>query len=407
MEKSNLNLKSKIKNYFYYIYLFLLQLLGLTIVYIRNENYSFYNISFFCVFIFTILFFFYLIRKYRIGYAYHYAIIVMLFSISFIEILSLNFEYASKHIFWFVLGSILMFISYYLVRRFNFYKNLYFLYVILILFLFLITIKFGEVKYGSKNWVRVFGHLFQPIEFIKILFILQLASLDKVKYKYLGILNNIFIYIYLLLLLIQHDLGSALILFSVFIVYLLFYEQNYKYTVINILTFIIFAIIGYILFRHVQLRVNIWLSPLKFYNNESYQLVSGLVNLSHGGFLGNGIGLSLNNLIPVNISDMILVCIASDFGMLSLIGVLILFNLLIITGAKLALNISDLFHSKVAILISGLFFIQFYLILLGSFSIIPLTGVTAPFISYGGSSMLSSMILLGAYQSILRKYNYD
>lgn len=299
-----------------------------------------------------------------------------------------------------------MYITYIIIKNIKFFDKLYWFYVLGILFLFAITLLFGVTSGGAKNWVKLFGHLFQPIELIKILYIFQLSSSptkEPMRSKF-HLINIAMTLMYMGLLIIQKDLGSALILFAILLAYLIIFEKNKKYFFVTLLSFIIAAFIGYLILPHVRIRLNTWLHPFKLYNRTGYQIVTALTSMANGGLTGTGLGLGIPNIIPVNISDMIIACIVEEMGSFMGIAIVILYLLLSIDSMHLAKNINNLFYKKLSVLIAAFYIMQFMVILFGTLSIIPLTGITAPFLSYGGSSMLSSFIMLGVLQASLRKY---
>ncbi len=342
-----------------------------------------------------------------VGFGRHYAIVSMIFSIGVVEIFRLSTEYGFKQIFWFCVGSLLMYISYIIIKNIKIFEKMYIYYVAMIFMLFSITLLFGESSGGAKNWIRIFGHLFQPIEIIKILFIFQLSSspkiyINKINFHFINIALTL---IYMGLLIIQKDLGSALILFAILLAYLIIFEKNKKYFLFTLLSFLLAAFIGYKILPHVRVRFNTWLNPFKLYNSTGYQIVTALTSMANGGFTGTGLGLGIPNIIPVNISDMIIACVVEEMGSFMGIAIVLLYLIFTVDTLFLAKYVKNSFYKQLSVLISSFYIMQFMVILLGTLSIIPLTGITAPFLSYGGSSMLSSFIMLGILQASLRVYN--
>lgn len=312
------------------------------------------------------------------------------------------------------LGVMLMIaISPHFLRLLNRYR-----YIILFIgFVLLIsTIVFGSNPsgFGPRLWLNVSNFFFQPSEIMKILLVAFLAS-------YLGeqspILRskslqtsakNIWLLprvigpillmwgISIIFLILQRDLGTASIFFVVFV--LMFYiASGYKRVLFGgIALTVIAAVIAYFLFAVVQLRIDIWLDPWAEADGRAYQIVQSLMAISNGGILGQGIGQGYPLYIPVVHSDFIFSAMAEEFG---LIGIIVLIgSMLILIGKSFQIGIQhqkNAFNALLAIGLGLLIATQSILIMAGVIKLLPLTGVTLPFMSYGGSSLFMSMILTG------------
>ena len=395
------------KTFSSYYYVFLFQVLAIIVlafypIHNFSSKYIFYPVVILAVGLVNVF-----LNSRMPGFGRHYAIVSMIFSIGVIEIFRLSPEYGFKQMFWFCIGSILMYISYIAVKNLKFLNKLYLYYIGGIFFLFAITLTFGVVDHGAKNWVRIFGHLFQPMEIIKILYIFQLASSpsEKIFGVTYNLVNIILTLTYMGLLVIQKDLGSALILFALLLAYLLMFVKDKRYFIFTLVLFVLAGYVGYLILPHVRIRFYTWMHPFKQYKSTSYQVVTAITSMANGGFLGTGLGLGIPNIIPVNLSDMIIACIIEEMGLLIGIAIILLYLILSIDGLLLSMNVNNDFYKKISALIASFYMMQFLVILLGTLNIIPLTGITAPFLSYGGSSMLSSFIMLGSMQASLRSYN--
>lgn len=397
-------MKKTFSSYYYVLLFQVLAIIVLAFYPIHNfsSKYIFYPIVILAVGLVNVF-----LNSRMLGFGRHYAIVSMIFSIGVIEIFRLSPEYGFKQMFWFCTGSILMYISYIAVKNLKFLDKLYLYYIGGIFFLFAITLIFGVVDHGAKNWVRIFGHLFQPMEIIKILYIFQLASSpnEKIFGVSYNLVNIILTLTYMGLLVIQKDLGSALILFALLLAYLLMFVKDKRYFLFTFILFALAGYVGYLILPHVRTRFYTWMHPFKQYKSTSYQVVTAITSMANGGFLGTGLGLGIPNIIPVNLSDMIIACIVEEMGLLIGIAIILLYLILSIDGLSLSMNVNNEFYKKISALIASFYMMQFLVILLGTLNIIPLTGITAPFLSYGGSSMLSSFIMLGSMQASLRSYN--
>lgn len=151
-------------------------------------------------------------------------------------------------------------------------------------------------------------------------------------------------------------------------------------------------------FSHVRLRVSVWLDPWTDPYNDARQIVQSLFAIAEGGFFGSGIGRGYPELVPVPVSDAIFPVICEEMGIFIGIGIIMLNMLLTYRGMKIALNQEYLFYRILAICVACLFGIQSFLNIGGFIKFIPMTGITLPFVSYGGSSMVTSFISLGILQ---------
>ncbi len=160
------------------------------------------------------------------------------------------------------------------------------------------------------------------------------------------------------------------------------------------------ALLGYRMFAHVKKRVAIWRNPWANYDNAGYQLVQGLMAIASGGLWGMGLGLGSPRTIPVYHTDFIFAVICEQFGLVFGLCVLAMYVALIWRGASIAMRASSRFHALLALGATLMLGLQTFVIIGGVIKLIPLTGVTMPFVSYGGSSLLSSMCLIGLIQGV-------
>lgn len=390
-----------------YFYIILFQILGGILMFLSKTNEPFETKSIILVTsVLVVGIMNLLLSKKLIGYDFFYLLVSMLFSIGTLEIFRLNSEYGFKQMFWFIVGVGFMYLMYMIIKNTDFHEYFYFIFVGTIYLLFIYTLVFGVNKYGARNWVSIFGHLFQPVEIIKLLFIFQLASLENSslkKIKHYKLLNELISFSYFGLLFLQRDLGSALLLFIIYITYLYIFEEKRIYFWATLLFFMIFALIGYLILPHVAIRFKVWTNPFKYYEKKGYQVVTAITAISNGGLFGKGVGLGIPNIIPVNISDMILACIGEEMGVLMISAIVIIYLIFGAYSLKLSKYISNKYYKKLAVLIPVSLITQFFVIFMGTINLMPLTGVTAPFISYGGSSMVASFMMLGVLQASLKK----
>ena len=327
----------------------------------------------------------------------------MLLSIGIIMIYRINPALGMRQVIWIGIGILIFFMTYFIVKNIDKWRDWANLYFILAIILFLATLLFGTTKKGSTNWLKIGSFSFQPTEIIKLLLIFLIASYyANYEYykekKYGSYYLTGAVYLFIGFLFKQKDLGTVLIFYSIFIALQFIYEENRKLILYNLLLFIVAGVAGYFLFDHVRIRFQIWLDPWKYIDNKGYQITQSLFAIATGGFFGTGIGLGHPDFIPEVYTDFIFSAICEEMGIFTGIGVIMLFLILVYRGFKIAISQDDKFFRIVALGISILFGIQSFIIFGGVLKLIPLTGITIPFVSYGGSSMVSSFIALGILQ---------
>jgi bacterial cell division membrane protein len=339
-----------------------------------------------------------------------FLIINMLFSIGVSIVYRLDPSVGKKQLIFYLVGIVLFFITYFILYRFNVWDKLIIFYFAITILLFVFTLIFGTWVGGAKNWIMIGPISIQPSEFIKIPFVFFIASFysnyDKFveKYKILGrLIMTIGVYIFIGFFFLQRELGTAIICFGVMIFAQFTFEKDYKLIIVNVILMILGLIFAYKVMSHVQVRFNIWKNPFDDPKGGGYQIVQSLIAISSAGLFGKGIGLGDPDFIPVADSDFIFSSVIEEMGIFTGIAIMLLFLLLIYKGLQIGYKQKNTFYSVLAFSISVMFGIQSLLILGGVTNITPLTGVTLPFLSAGGSSMISGFILLACLQFANRK----
>jgi len=261
---------------------------------------------------------------------------------------------------------------------------------------------------GPRLWLGCCGLYFQPSEPLKLLLVLYLSAymadrLPERSRAFPLILPTLFVTgIALLLLIVQRDLGTA----SIFIVLYagILYMSTGKRRVLAVaaIALILAAIAGFSFVDVVHARLEAWISPWSDPSGRSYQIVQSLLAIANGGVLGRGPGLGSPGLVPVAHSDFIFSAIAEETGLAGSIALLATYGLLIGRGFLAALRAGKLFHRLLAGGLSAYLGIQAALIVGGDLRLLPLTGVTLPFVSYGGSSLLTSMLAISMLLAVTR-----
>jgi cell division protein FtsW (lipid II flippase) len=190
------------------------------------------------------------------------------------------------------------------------------------------------------------------------------------------------------------DLGSSLMFFTLFVVMMWVATEQLRYVVIGFGMFGIAAYVSWRMFGHVQRRVDIWLDPWADPLDSGYQILQGLYGIGDGGVTGTGLGRGSPDTIPYAESDFIFAAIGEELGMFGATAVLMAYLLLIGAGLRIALRTDRPFEKLLAVGLTTIVGIQAFIIMGGVIKVVPLTGITLPFVSYGGSSLLANYVLL-------------
>jgi len=269
----------------------------------------------------------------------------------------------------------------------------------------------GQEINGARLWVRVGPINIQPGEAAKVLLVIFFAAylVDKRELlaagtrhigrlalpdpKHLGPLLLAWAFS-ILVMVREKDLGSSLLFFAVFAAMLYIATERSSYLIVALGMFLVGAYIAYQLFAHVTERVSSWIDPWSVAQTTGFQLVQSLFALGTGGFAGTGLGLGSPQKIPNAATDFVLSAIGEELGLLGTVAVCILFLLLVGSGFRIALEADRPFSKLFAAGLTTIIGVQTFVIVGGVIRVIPLTGVTLPFISYGGSSLISNFVLI-------------
>ena len=257
---------------------------------------------------------------------------------------------------------------------------------------------FGSVQNGARNWITIIPDrlTIQPSEFIKPALILILAAALSGRPRFVKCLPAIgFAALCCGILLIQSDLGAVLLYFLTTLLIYFVATSNWLITLGGLGVGVAGSVLAYKLVPYVQTRVAIWQNPWSDPTGSGGQIVQALMAIGSGGLFGMGLGLGRPRNIPLYHSDFIFAAIAEEFGLLFSICLLAVYVLIIMRGLVVAMNARTSFHSLAAFGIVAMLGLQTMLIVGGNTKLIPLTGVTLPLISSGGSSLVSTFLSFG------------
>jgi peptidoglycan glycosyltransferase len=269
----------------------------------------------------------------------------------------------------------------------------------------------GRTINGAKIWIGIGPISFQPGEFAKILLALFFASYLVEKRELLAVssfrlgpvslpdpkhLGPVLLAwgVSLLVMFWERDLGSSLLFFALFVALLWVSTERASYLVVGLVLFGMGAVFAHSQFTHVQERVDIWLDPWQDPKDDGFQIVESAFAFSAGGVTGTGINLGSPTRIPYAETDFIFAAIGEELGLVGATGVLVAFLLIIGAGLRIALRTTVPFERLLATGLTVLLGVQSFIIVAGVTRVLPLTGVTLPFVSYGGSSLVANYVLL-------------
>lgn len=269
-----------------------------------------------------------------------------------------------------------------------------------IVFLMLVFV-IGVEKYGSRNWISVGGIAIQPSEFVKILYVFFMASLlsQTTKFKHIVIISAVAA-VHVVILVAEKDLGAALIYFVTYIFVLYVATTKVQYLGAGLAGGTLASIVAYHLFSHVRTRVQAWRDPWAEIRGGGYQVAQSLFAIGTGGFIGMGLGKGLPGSVPVVESDFVFSAISEELGGVFAICLIMVYLSNYIMFVNIAMKMKKQFYKLTAFGLSVVFIFQVFLCVGGVTKFIPSTGVTLPLISYGGSSIVTTIIIFSVIQGM-------
>lgn len=345
----------------------------------------------------------------HLGDEYLFLIVSMLITIGVVMLCRIKYSLGIAQVGWYLISVCVFYVVYVIYRYINIWSKFKWVYFGLSILLFLVTLVFGVTINGARNWIVIAGQTFQPSEIIKLLFIFFLACyfsgernkrIFNLPERYIVSLVT---YIFMGFLILQREWGITLLFFMSYYILMYIYDNDKLLLLANALITLVIGSIGAFTLRHIQIRFQSWLNPWDDISNTGYQITQSLFAIASGGFFGRGIGLGNPEFIPEVHSDFIFSAICEEMGIFGGVAVILLYFIFVYRGIKIALMLPEGFDKSVALGITIMFGLQMFIIVGGVIKLIPLTGITLPFVSYGGSSLVTSFISLGILQAISSK----
>jgi cell division protein FtsW (lipid II flippase) len=297
------------------------------------------------------------------------------------------------------------------VRRIGWLRRYKYTWAVAAIFLMLLTMVFGVEEYGARLWLQVGPFTIQTSEITKIALVVFLAAYLAENQELIAssyrvgplklppipyVMPLILMWVFSLLIVVaQNDLGTALLFFGVFLAMLYMASGKLSYVVLGLGSFAAGVYVAYQLFDRIQVRVQNWLNPWGDPLDTGFQQVQSEYALASGKLFGSGLAQGSPGFIPLAHSDYVFSAIGEELGLLGTFAVLLLFLLLVFRGYMIALNAHDAFGRYLAAGLTTILAIQTLIIIGGTVRLIPLTGITLPFISAGGSSLLTNFVIIG------------
>ena len=325
----------------------------------------------------------------------------MLLCIGFIMLTRLNYSYAIKQFMIAAAGIACSLVVPVIIRKFKFLAEWRKFYAVIGIFSLAAVVIWGGVSGGAKLGFSTKVANIQPSELVKIVFVFFVASSFKLSLEFKNIvITTALAAFHVLILVASKDLGAALIIFVVYLVMLYVATRQPLYIFAGLGAGSLASVAAYYLFNHVRVRVIVWKDPLAVYANGGQQVAQSLFAIGTGSWFGLGLFEGVPNTIPVAVSDFIFAAIGEEMGLIYGLCMILICVSCYIMFLNIAMQLHNGFYKLVALGLGTCYIFQVFLAIGGVTKFIPSTGVTIPLVSYGGSSLFSTVIMFAIIQGL-------
>lgn len=359
---------------------------------------------FYSALIFLAVFFFCYIVNYKFiesSDTYLFIIPSLLVELGLTMLCRINPDLFKRQLLFYIAGSFLFIFSTLLTKYFIKKINSPMLFFILTFIFLLLPVLFGVERGGARNWILINGYFsFQPSEIAKLFYVFYLASNlreGRIKKLHRLVLE---IFSIIVLLILTRDLGGAMLFYLTALFMIFIATSRYDYFLLGFIVIVLLGGASFYLMPYVRARVLAWLDPWQDVPGRGYQIAQSLFAIAQGGFFGTGLGLGHPDYIPAVATDFIFSAFTEEFGFLGGQALILLYFLLVYRGVRISLFSKDPYLSLISAGLTVFFGLQVFTIIGGVIKLIPVTGVTLPFMSYGGSSMVISFTAFGVLNGV-------
>ncbi|MCB5712909.1 FtsW/RodA/SpoVE family cell cycle protein [Lactonifactor longoviformis] len=325
----------------------------------------------------------------------------MLLSIGFIMLARLDLERAVKQFQIVVIATVIALVIPVMIRRMKFLNQLTWVYAGAGFVLLAVVLVLGRTEYGAKLSINLGSFSFQPSEFVKIIFVFFVASMLYKNTEFIQVVKaTVVAGAYVLILVASKDLGSAVVFFITYLAMVYVATKKPLYLAAGAGGGCVAAVGAYFLFNHVRQRVVAWKDPFSVYDREGYQIVQSLFAIGTGSWFGMGLCQGAPDSIPVVKQDFIFAAICEELGGIFAMCLILVCMSLFLMVVNISLQIKNPFYKLIALGLGTEYAFQVFLTIGGATKFIPMTGITLPLVSYGGSSVLSTIIMLAIVQGL-------
>ena len=325
----------------------------------------------------------------------------MLETVGFIMLTRLSYDLSIRQFQIACAGTAIAVLIPFIVRKLHVLTRMTWAYVFVGIGLLGLVMVAARSTNGAKLAITVAGFSFQPSEFVKIIFVFAVAGLLSEEHSFRRVvIATVLAAMHVLILVRSTDLGSALIFFLAYLVMLFVATRNPYLVLMGILAGAAAAVAAYFLFAHVRVRVQIWQDPFKDYTGTGYQICQSLFAIVAGGWVGTGLGQGSPGAIPYVQEDFMFSAILEELGGIFGICLILVCMSVFIMVVNVAMQLRNRFYRLAAIGLGSMYAIQVFLTIGGGIKLIPMTGVTLPLVSYGGSSVLSTLAMFAIVQGL-------